>query len=301
MPIPRAGFEIARAVRKKPLHVRRAVSAAILSGALLGTSISTGSCTGSRHDAEAGAAPPSAARNGPLGIVGMKGQPLGVTDAPSGHRAAPAAPSAAPTAMPNAASNSSGPSGSPARAPSVAESARVASAPSGSPNAGGPTSEPALLGADGSPLPQTDERPRADSASFVARLAALVRAIELDDPSLAHGSFFPLVAYQQVKAIEKPERDYRFRLLTAFDRDIHDLHKTLGKDATGIRFERIEIPENQARWMKPGQEGNRLPYFRVLRSRMFVKTAQGAERALVLTSLISWRGEWYVVHLNGFK
>jgi len=28
---------------------------------------------------------------------------------------------------------------------------------------------------------------------------------------------------------------------------------------------------------------------------------KGKERSLEVTSLISWRGEWYVVHLTGFK
>jgi hypothetical protein len=28
---------------------------------------------------------------------------------------------------------------------------------------------------------------------------------------------------------------------------------------------------------------------------------EGKERTLEVTSLISWRGAWYVVHLSGFK
>ena len=52
--------------------------------------------------------------------------------------------------------------------------------------------------------------------------------------------------------------------------------------------------------MKPGREGNKVGYHRVLRSKLRFKLASGKERTLELTSLISWRGEWYVVHLSGF-
>ncbi len=125
-------------------------------------------------------------------------------------------------------------------------------------------------------------------------------AILKDDPSLARASFFPVVAYEQVKAVAKPARDWEVRLLRAFDRDIHDYHRKLGADAGQAEFLGIEVPEDAARWMKPGSEGNLLGYYRVLRSRLKFKTAAGRELSLPLVSMISWRGEWYVVHLASF-
>jgi hypothetical protein len=53
--------------------------------------------------------------------------------------------------------------------------------------------------------------------------------------------------------------------------------------------------------MKPGREGNAVGYYRALRSRLVVGTDEHARVPLEITSLISWRGEWYVVHLHGFK
>ena len=64
---------------------------------------------------------------------------------------------------------------------------------------------------------------------------------------------------------------------------------------------RLEVPEARAEWMKPGREGNRIGYYRVLRSRLIYTDADAKERSLEVTSLISWRGEWYVVHLHGFE
>ncbi len=129
----------------------------------------------------------------------------------------------------------------------------------------------------------------------------LFEAIVRDDATLARPLFFPVEAYAQVKAIERPERDWKLRLLAAFERSIHDYHHRLGTDATSARFVALDVPEARARWMKPGSEGNRLGYYRVLRSQLRYQDAKGREHQLELTSLISWRGEWYIVHLDGFK
>ncbi len=129
----------------------------------------------------------------------------------------------------------------------------------------------------------------------------LAQAIREDQPDVAQGSFFPVLAYQQVKAVANPARDWEYRLMRNFKRDVHTYHQNLGRDAEQAKFLGVDVPEAQVRFMKPGTEGNRLGYFRVLRSRLHFEMPTGQKRALELTSLISWRGEWYVVHLNGFE
>ena len=54
-----------------------------------------------------------------------------------------------------------------------------------------------------------------------------------------------------------------------------------------------------AQRVEPGEEGNKLGYFRVYGSHLRF-SVDGTERTIDVTSLISWRGEWYVVHLAGF-
>lgn len=129
----------------------------------------------------------------------------------------------------------------------------------------------------------------------------MANAIISGDAEPAYASFFPLVAYQQVKDVAKPERDYKFRLLANFKRDVLEYHQALGADAAQAKFEGVTVSEKDAKWMEPGSEGNRLGYFRVLRSHLRFTLASGKARDFELTSLISWRGEWYVVHLHGFK
>jgi hypothetical protein len=197
----------------------------------------------------------------------------------------PQVASAAPSAAPAVAAIPASASAAPPSAPVA--SAAVAGA-----------DEPPLVGPDGSPLPQTEERPSVDGPRFKRRMQLLADAILTGDAERGRSTFFPLVAYAQVKDVQKPERDYRYRLLAHFDRDVLEYHKALGKDAELVA---VEVPEERAQWMKPGKEGNRLGYYRVLRSKLRFRLANGSERAFELTSMISWRGEWYVVHLHGFE
>jgi hypothetical protein len=162
-------------------------------------------------------------------------------------------------------------------------------------------SAPKLLGDDGKPLKQTEDRPKADSAAFDARMALLWKAIVSDDPSLAEAAFFPSVAYEQVKDIENPASDWKNRLLKAFGRNIHGYHEKLGSDPAKAVLLGVDIDDGRVKWMAPGKEGNKVGYYRVTRNRIRYKDASGAEKKLELTSLISWRGEWFVVHLDGFK
>jgi hypothetical protein len=167
-------------------------------------------------------------------------------------------------------------------------------------NAVGQEPTPLLTDSTGNPLPQTEVRPTLDSPSFKRRLELLVSAIAEDQPDTATPAFFPQIAYAQVKAIKDPNRDWERRLQAAFARNIHEYHKQLGSDPQSLRLVRLEVPEAKVKWMKPGAEGNRVGYFRVTRSKLVVAKADGKEVSLDLTSLISWRGEWYVVHLHGF-
>ena len=150
-------------------------------------------------------------------------------------------------------------------------------------------------------LPQTEERPSVTTERFQRRMQQLADSILSGDVEKARSTFFPLAAYAQVKDVQKPERDYRYRLLAHFERDLLEYRKRLGKDAERTKFLGVTVPEARIEWMKPGKEGNRLGYFRVLRSSLRFQLPNGKEQTFELTSMISWRGEWYVVHLHGFE
>ena len=148
--------------------------------------------------------------------------------------------------------------------------------------------------------PQTHDRPAATSDALTARARTLWDAIAHDDPERALPFFFPVTAYEQVKAIAFPASDWRRRLVSAYARDVHALAKRLGSGVSSATFVRLEIPDERARWVEPNEESNKLGYFRVYGTRL-VYAVDGHERAFDVSSLISWRGEWYCVHLTGFK
>ena len=145
-------------------------------------------------------------------------------------------------------------------------------------------------------LPQTHDTP-APTGAVETRAAALWDAIVKDDPDRALAFFFPLGAYEQTKAIPKPAADWKHRLVSNYVRDVHALHKKVGSKAQLIG---LEVPTENAQWVPPGDEGNKTGYFRVYGARLRYEI-DGRAGAFDVTSMISWRGEWYVVHLSGFK
>lgn len=212
----------------------------------------------------------------------------------AGGSARSASPSAASTASASAV-------GSVAGAAPIASASASASAPSPASASVDLAKTPELVGPDGKTLPQTKDEPSLDSPAFKQRLALLWRAIVADDASLAEPAFFPVEAYELVKDIEKPRADWKSRLLKNFHRDIKRRHEELGPEPQALELVGIEVDPARVKWMEPGKEGNKVGYYRVTRNKLRYKDPSGAEKKLELTSLISWRGEWFIVHLDGFK
>ncbi len=103
-----------------------------------------------------------------------------------------------------------------------------------------------------------------------------------------------------MKDIPDPASDWKHRLVAAYSRDIHALHARLGSDARRATLSGLEVPEARARWVDPGEEYNKIGYYRVFGSRLRY-VVDGDARSFDVKSLISWRGEWYVVHLSAIK
>lgn len=149
-------------------------------------------------------------------------------------------------------------------------------------------------------LPQTQDKPESSGPEVDAMGRALWDAIVKDDPDRALHTFFPLSAYEQVKDIWNPESDWNGRLVTAFEADVAKLHEQVSDPIDDATFLGMEIPGGQAQWIDPGGEYNKIGYWRVYGSTL-VYELDGEEKSLPVYSLISWRGEWYVVHLGPIR
>jgi hypothetical protein len=172
--------------------------------------------------------------------------------------------------------------------------------PEGDAGAPSPAAVTVEEGEEWGKLPQTRERPQPAEATFDARARALFDAVAADDVDRAMPFFFPRSAYAQVKAIANPTADWKARLVAHYARDIHALHARLGDRAAHARFVAADVPLDRARWVEPGEEYNRLGYYRVYGAKLHGE-AEGTPVTIDVTSLISWRGEWFVVHLTGVK
>ena len=142
--------------------------------------------------------------------------------------------------------------------------------------------------------------PVPNGAQFNSGVNALWSAVVTDDPRAAMLFFFPLTAYQQVKAISDPASDWQHRLVAAYARDVHALHLSLGPNASQAQLVGIDVPQSQARWITPGVEYNKIGYWRVYGTRIRYML-NGRTQSFAVASLISWRGEWYVVHLSSIS
>lgn len=146
-------------------------------------------------------------------------------------------------------------------------------------------------------LPQTDQLPAADTATFHREMVALWQGIVGDDPGRAAAAFFPEAAYLQVKDIPDPAADYADRLVADFRLDVAAASAHLGPHRVADRLIGVTVPADEAAWIPPGYCANRIGYWHDPGARL-VYSAGGHVRSIGIASLISWRGVWYVVHLG---
>jgi hypothetical protein len=144
-------------------------------------------------------------------------------------------------------------------------------------------------------LAQTAALPSAETPAFRLRMRALWRGVTTGSFSAALPAFFPRGAYLQVKQIGDPGGDYRRRLLVFYRRDLEAAHRLVAGGAAQARLLYVSVPR-QWSWIRPGACFNRIGYWHAPGARMVYRQA-GRIRSFGIYSLISWRGEWYVVHL----
>jgi len=191
------------------------------------------------------------------------------------------------------------------REPPAPDASPSVALPEMAPAPGAPTPTPtptptSSASADSASLPQTHDEPAASGPALEARVQALWDGIVADDPDRAMAFFFPLGAYRQVKDVPDPAADWKRRLVAAYAQDVHALHARLGGDAASAKLLGLDVPQARARWVDPGEEYNKIGYWRVFGSRLRYDVG-GTSGSFEIKSLISWRGEWYVVHLSAVR
>jgi hypothetical protein len=202
----------------------------------------------------------------------------------TGCGASPPAPSSSPAPASVARTGAPPSSAAPDQTPTPTRSA--------SPQASPTTALPVAPGAGA--RPQTQVRPRTDTAAFRNAMADVWLAVTTGNPGFGRPAFFPEAAYRQVKAIPYPDSDWQYRLWYDFTLDVRAAHRLVGPNAQLVR---IVVPGPYELWVPPGACYNSAGYWHAPGARV-VYREHGKERSFGIASLISWRGVWYVVHLG---
>lgn len=179
----------------------------------------------------------------------------------------------------------------PRPSPSPPASSAAPASPSPRPS-GPPTALPVTPGAG--TLPQTGTFPSTDSVAFHDAMQDVWLAVTSGNARLAVPAFFPLAAYQKLKAIYDPTADWDDRLWYDFTLDVAAAHRVVDPDA---RLVGVIVAGYDAEWVDPGVCDNSIGYWHVSGARLVYREA-GQERSIGIASLISWRGAWYVIHFG---
>jgi hypothetical protein len=146
-------------------------------------------------------------------------------------------------------------------------------------------------------LPQTGAFPTTTSPVFTSNIAALWSAVSTGQVQQALPAFFPEGAYVQLKDIANAEGDYSDRLVVEYEADVTAAHQLLGADPAAATFVGVDADSAYGHWVPPGVCDNDVGYFELPDTRI-VYSLDGQVHSFGIASMISWRGEWYVVHLG---
>jgi hypothetical protein len=150
---------------------------------------------------------------------------------------------------------------------------------------------------DAGQLPQTAALPTATGPAFTGAMAALWGGVSTGDAQEALAAFFPEEAYVQLKTVPDAQVDFTGRLVTEFEEDVAAAHQLLGADAPAATLVGVDVDAAYAHWVPVGVCSNDVGYYEVPNARL-VYSINGRVASFGIASMISWRGEWYVVHLG---
>ena len=146
-------------------------------------------------------------------------------------------------------------------------------------------------------LPQTTTLPSATTPQFHAEMADLWQGVVTGSTRTAMPAFFPLAAYLQLKSIPDAQGDWQSRLVGELSLDLGAAHALIGSGTATAQLIQVIVPTQYAHWVTPGVCDNSIGYYEVPNARVVYRT-KGVVRSSGIASMISWRGQWYVVHLG---
>lgn len=147
-------------------------------------------------------------------------------------------------------------------------------------------------------LPQTTAEP-GFGPRLTTPMQTLFESIVQGSSALGRTVFFPKGAYVSMKhgILPDPASDYQNRLIAFFDLDLGAYHSALGSPPSAAHLVKVKADRSLAQWIAPGTCENNVGYWHLPGTRL-VYSQNGIIKSFRVASLISWRGQWYVVHLG---
>lgn len=158
--------------------------------------------------------------------------------------------------------------------------------------------KPVARPAQHTPDPKNKAKPALESKDLTRRARHLFAALKADDPKVGADFFFPRDPFLPLKDIKNPGK-YWDQLFKIYANDIHELHRKHAKDWDDATFVSFELGSNPS-WVKPGEEANKIGYFRTFNGKLRYK-ARGKTHTIEVKTIISWDEGWYVTHLLPIK
>jgi hypothetical protein len=140
--------------------------------------------------------------------------------------------------------------------------------------------------------------PAYGDAALTARFNPLFATIVQNKKYSLQPLFFPEAVYVNMKKgiLPKPAQDYNFRLLAFFSLDISAYYHHLGSSPATASLVNVHAAAHSAQWIPAGTCENNFGYWHLANVRLVYNV--GAIKSVAIASLISWRGQWYVIHLG---
>ena len=140
-----------------------------------------------------------------------------------------------------------------------------------------------------------DALPPFASDELTTRARHLLEAIAKDDGELAGDIVFPRDAYLAVKDAPDPGKLWDTKVLAAFRREVHILHKRT-KGVERAVFTSFDLGQPAAEAL-PKKHDLKKMLWRAKRSRLGF-TIDGKPSHFDVIELTGWRGAWYVTRLK---
>jgi hypothetical protein len=134
-------------------------------------------------------------------------------------------------------------------------------------------------------------------ANFMARLSGYWTHVLSGGIGLGNNFFFPRTAYLQLKSLPNAGGDFDTRLYHDYRNDVIADHELVTSGGPGAKVLGVDVPAAAVHWVPPGVEVNSIGYWEVMYSRVRYEVG-GQVKSFAIDSMISWRGQWYAVHLG---